>query len=293
MSKKPFFLWLMAVIVFGVHLDRLNQQIVRIETELKTLRDLPSALFSVESKTIVLQNVLSYESFFRGRKIHIFKSSRADKEVQDALISNARGLNRNWGGGSRIGAGYDGDGNLYRTLIRFNELKKAIPKDTQIMAATIYLKQLDNGSEDDQSLRENFYLWEVKKNWGEGNKPGSRASEGEVTWNAAAEGILKWDLPGCSADGSDLRKDNLIAITGPNVNGGANGWVVFPFTPAGITKLERIIRHENESNDGFLIQSVDEEFKKKKTFVSFYSFDDPIASYRPYIEIIYIDQGNP
>lgn len=291
MSKKSFFLWLIAVIVFGVHLDHLNQQIVRIQTELKTLRGIPSTLFAVESKTAALQNLLLDENFSKGRDIHVFKSPQSVDDVDDALISNAPGqANRNWGGGPRIGAGYDGDGNIYRTLIRFNELKKAIPQEAQIMAVTIYMKQIDNDSKDNQALRERFDLWDVEKNWGEGNKPGSRASQGEATWNAAAEGILKWDLPGCSAR-SDVN-DTLMATTGPNVNGGGNDWVAFSFTPQGIARLEQRLRNKNKSDDGFLIQ-LEDGFKKKMTFVSFYSSDYQAAPDRPYIELIYMDLSNP
>ncbi len=289
MSKKSFFLWLVVVIVFGVHLDYLNQRIVRMEGESKAMRGISSELFAMEYKMAAFQSILSHEAFSKGRKIHVFKSTQSTKNVDDALISNAPGqADRNWGAGPKIGAGYDGDGNIYRTLIRFNELKKAIPERTQIMAATVYLKQVDNGNKDDRALRETFNLMEVKKNWGEGNKIGLRASQGEVTWNAAAQSILNWRSPGCSARGADVNTDTMLATTGANVNEAGDGWVAFSFTPPGISRLEQLIYQQKESDYGFLIQLPDEA-KKKNTFVSFHSSNDPTVFYRPYIEIIYID----
>lgn len=292
MSRKLFFLWLAVVVFFGIHLDSLNQRIVRIEEESKAMRDISSDLFAVRSKTVALQNILSDEDFAKGRRIYVFKSTQNGKEVEDTIISSAPGqANRNWGKDPRVGAGYDNVGNVYRTLIRFNGLKKAIPKKAKIIAATVYLKQADNDGKDNQALRESFDLWGVEKKWGEGNKSGSRASQGEATWNAAAEGLLKWDIPGCSAARSDVN-DTLVGGSGPNVNGGGNDWVAFSFIPPGITRLNTMIRNEDEPDYGFLIQLAGEQFKKKKTFVTFYSSDDPTVSDRPYIEVIYIDQDS-
>lgn len=293
MSKKSFFLWVIVVIVFGVQLDSLNQRIVRIEGELKAMRGISSELFAVKSKTAALQSILSHEDFAKGKRIHVFKSAQSVDDVDDALISNAPGqADHNWGASPTMGAGYDGHGNIYRTLIKFNELKKAIPENTQIMVATVYLKQVDNGRSDEGALRETFDLWGVEKKWGEGNKKKSRAQQGEVTWKAAMQDILNWRLPGCSDDGNDVKKNILMATTGPNVNNGGNDWVAFSFTPQGIARLEQRLRNKNESDDGFLIQFED-GVKKKMTFVSFYSSDDQTASYRPYIEIVYMDLSNP
>ena len=294
MSKKLFFLWLILIIVFGVHLDSLSQRVLRMEAELKALRSIPTLLFSVESKTAALQNILSHEAFSKRRSVHVFRSAQNIDELEDALISNApHQADYNWGAGLKIGAGYDGQGNIYRTLIRFNELKKAIPEGTQIMAATVYLKQHDNGSKDDHALMETFNLLEVEKKWGEGNKTGSHAEPGEVTWNAAAWDILNWRIPGCSARGADADTDTILATTGANINDAGDGWVAFSFTPAGIARLDQRIHNNNESDYGFLIKLADEELKKKNTFVSFHSSNDERPSNRPYIEIIYIDLGNP
>ena len=276
MSRKLFFLWLVMVVVFGVHLDSLSQRIVRTEIELKAMRGISSELFAVRSKTTAIQSILSHEDFTKRRRIRVFKSTQDVDGVDDALISNAPGqADYNWGASHRVGAGYDGNDNIYRTLIKFNEFKKAIPEGTEILAATVYLKQVDNGRDDEGALREIFELWEVEKNWGEGSKKKSRAEFGEVTWNAA----------------TDVKKNILMATTGPNVNDGGKDWVAFCFTPPGIVRLEQRLRNKTESDDGFLIQ-LENGLKKKNTFVSFYSSDDPSGSYRPYIEIIYMDAGH-
>lgn len=293
MSKKSFFLWFLSIIVLGVHFDYLSQRIVLIEGELKAMRGISSELFAVKSKTAALQSILSNEDFAKGRRIYVFKSNQSGDDVDDALISNAPGqADYNWGANPRIGAGYDGKGNSYRTLIKFNELKKVITEKIQIVSVTIYLRQVDNGSNDDRALRETFELREVEKKWGEGDKIGSRAQQGEVTWKAAMQDVLNWRLPGCSDDGNDVKKNVLMATTGPNVNDGGNGWVAFSFTPAGISRLAQRLRNKNESDYGFLIQ-LEDGLNKKNTFVSFYSSDYQAAPDRPYIEVIYIDEGNP
>ena len=292
MSRKSFFLWIIAVIFFGIHLDYLSQRIVRIEGELKSMGGISSELFAVQSKIAMFQGILSQDNSAKAKRIHVFKSTQNADSVDDALISNAPGqADYNWGANPTMGVGYDGNDNSYRTLIKFNELKEVLPENIQIIAATLYLKQLDNDRNDDRALRETFELWEVEKKWGEGNKTGSRAQQGEVTWKAAAQGILNWNLPGCSDDGNDVHKYTLLATTGPNVNDGGNDWVAFSFTPPGMTRLERMLHNKNISNYGFLIQS-EAGTNKKNTFVSFYSSDYQAAPQRPYIEIIYIERDN-
>ena len=293
MSKKFRILLIMVVVVFGIGLDYLSQRINRLENELKTTRDILMQLFTLESKVKTVQNILYQEGLPIDRKIQIFRSSQNKEAVSDATIANIpKETDFNWGGRDALEVGRDSSGNLYRILIKFNEIKKGIPKDIRprILAATVYLKQQGNSAEENPAFKQVLNLYEIKKNWGEGNKIGAPASPGESSWIAAAQSQVNWEIPGCSGK-EDLDKILLVATTGATVNSAGDGWIGIHFTPEGIFKLQRLIHDPSVVDQGFLLQFQDDD-TVKNNLMSLYSSEFSSVSDRPYIEIIYVSPNS-
>ena len=289
MPKKFIFLSIIVVIVFGVSLDYLSQRIFRLETELKPLRSLPSQNFFLQMRVKTLQSIISHEMFSGQGDIHAFKSSQDKEAIDDTFISeDTKTTNFNWGESGTLKIGRDHLGHLSRALIRFKEIKKALSLDLnrQILSAIVYLKQQPNFSQGLPALKQVLNLYEVKKNWGEGNKMGVPAAAGESTWNAAQKASLNWESPGCSGK-DDFDEVTLVATSGPTVNSFADGWVGFVFTKEGILELQQQLQSATSGDYSFLIQSQEED--SPNSAVSFYSSESSTLNDHPYIEILYVD----
>ncbi len=289
MPKKFRFLLIIVIIAWGVGLDYLSERIFRLETELRTTRDILSQLFTIESKLKVIQNILSQERFSSEGRIRIFRSSQSKEAISDTTIANIpKETDFNWGGNQVLEVGRHASGPLSCTLIKFNEIKELISKDpkAQILAATVYLKQEGNPAEETPALKQVLNLYKIKKKWGEGNKIGTSAGPGESSWIAAAQSQVSWEVPGCS--GKEDFDKMIVATTGATVNSTADGWIGLVFTPEGISRLQKLLRDPAAVDNGFLLQFQDGE-TAKNNFMSFYSSEFVTVSDRPYIEIIYAD----
>lgn len=107
-----------------------------------------------------------------------------------------------------------------RSLLKFDfvdGLKSVgVTEPAQIVEAWIELRVFSSEGADDEGITVDVF--DLLKEWNEGNTDYASAAKGEVTWNAAMRGKEKWSIPGAADAGIDRAADavatQIIDATG-------------------------------------------------------------------------------
>lgn len=217
--------------------------------------------------------------------VSVFRSKQTSEAIDDARIGGMPyQKDFNWGKYKYIDIGQGKDANIYRTLIKFDQLKPGLLEGGKIIGAVMYLMVCNNARDNDKVLHDVADVYAVKKEWNEGNKESNKAGNGEVSWTMASEGNVSWSAPGAGDPDGDIFADP-IASSGPHINDHTDAWVPFYFNQNGIKHLQECVDNANNLCHGFLIMSRSEG--KSSTHTTFWSSEYSVKKERPYLKIIY------
>ena len=277
---------LVFIIIAGVLFDRQSDRINRLERELSRLRGIPLRLYQVENRTAFLYGkVVDYIDSSGHFRIVSWRSSSSPGFIKDALLSGRKGeVTLNWGEAPLLGAGVRKPHEIYRSVLEFPEFLQKVPSDAHILAATVYLRQQDNGLWDNGAANQMLSLHALRKPWQEVTGQGRPAHPGEVSWIFSGTGEAKWLRAGAGDPHEDYDAQPA-AITGRTVEKDWNDRVAFLFTEHGMRLLETWLQGPNRETFGFLLKAERED--QAQTFVTFLSSDAGDEFGRPLLEVIY------
>jgi len=222
----------------------------------------------------------SFDAILNNNGIFIFRTEQSPEMIDDARIGGMDSQKHfNWGKLKSIDIGRGNEENIYRSLIKFKQIKSGVLKGAKIIGAIMYLWVYDDAKDNDMAMNEVAEIYALRKEWG----------EGEVSWLMASEEQTPWTEPGANNSQSDI-SPTILASSGPHINGHTDSRIPFYFSEAGIARLQEWIDGTSEPQHGFLISFNKEP--RPGTHITFFSSEYYKVSKRPYLKIYYTKMPN-
>lgn len=266
----------------------LEAQLEQAQANFRVISDV-TAKIDLTAKQLELLRDPLLQRVFATQGIKVFRTDTAPHSIEDVTIDGSELYKKsNWGRQSYISLGTGNRHNTRRSLMKFNSLTPHMMKGKKILAAVLYMMQVnsENLMESAGALNETVNVYAVRKGWTQGKSIDGDALPGYVSWISARAGQEDWASAGCSKENADF-DPALLATSGPAVTFGAGQWVPVIFTPEGIGELQSLLEKDTAVNNGFLLKVKDES--KGNAMLSFNASEWKDEKLRPYLEIYYVD----